>query len=201
MRVLWLVSLGCGMAFTPSVASAGAIWSDFGPGQSFVTWAGWGFPSTDAVAMPFVPVISASVYQIDIALAACCRAAEQYTVDLETDSGGFPSDTVLQTWAVGVPGTTTGNAYVPEALPTAPIPLSAGTQYWLVVIPDGQGNFWNFNDQGVSGEIAVNSGGGWSFATDNTLGAFDVVTPEPSTFMCLILGLAAVTLRRRTFRV
>ena len=172
----------------------GIIFSDFGPGKSSDTTLGWSVFYAQTPAMGFVSSGNYSVTQLDLAMFSLSGPGN-VAVELTTDSAGVPGE-VLESWNTILP---LGQSILSITGITG-VDISAGN-YFLVAAPcvDTTNAGWNLNSAGVTGLGAFSHNGGqtWDSFPGQKLGAFDILgnpvsTPEPSTFLLLVTGLAVV---------
>lgn len=199
-------------------ASAATIFSDISPGYSCCTASGGNW-NVGVVPIPnggaqvpasgFVSPGNFSLSRIDIGLDYNGFGANGAVVSLWTDSSGIPGSE-LASFSVGPLPDATASGAPPIAITgISGITLAAGQEYFLVAAgstPQTAAG-WNFNDTGTVGDMAFDQGSGFTPASNETLGAFDVIgtaipAPEPSTVLLfggalLILGCA----RRRLLSI
>lgn len=204
-----------GGSFSP--ARAGAIFSDFGTGYSYLTTqtgyiiqAATAPPDGDTfTAAAFTPSSTATVSQVDLALSAWPnQQAASLTAGLyETAVDGVPADVPLESWSIsGSNLSQSGSIITLES--AGGISLTGGDEYWIGLGWAGsdstQEDDWFDNDQGATGPLRVTS---HSYSNAN-LPAFDVLgtsttttAPEPSSLALMgagfLLLLALPALRRR----
>jgi hypothetical protein len=185
--------------FLAARCNADVIYTDFGTNQSFDTSQGWNITGTTsglgytAIAMPFTSGGNFTLAQIDVAIGWFSASTTSVIVDLETDSSGLPSGSILESWTLtGLPHDNT--SFVPETLHSIGTPLHSGVTYWIAALPGAAdtGAGWQENNQAVTVTLARDSGTGWH-SGPSTAGAFDVVaTPETSQLLLCMFGLAAI---------
>jgi hypothetical protein len=212
-RTTWLLTtLAVVLCFgTMPVMADDVFFSDFGPGFSYYSGAGWTVsgastaPGEYTAANLFTAAISGSVGQIDVALS---RNGGDGTaaVSLWTNNNGLPG-TPLGAWGVTSLQDFGGCCGVVTISGIAGVNLTAGESYFMMIATGEPSNWnvWNFNDQFVTGLdlFSQDQGLTWTSQPNGTLGAFDVRTastavPEPSTvvlFGTVMMGVIA--LRRR----
>jgi len=182
-------------AASTGAASAGVIFTDFGPAQTVQnqSWVvGDTFPNP---AMLFISPGDYSVSQIDVALNGGNMSA--VSVSLHTDFAAGPG-ALLGQWNVT-------NIGVAPAIYTisgiSGVNVVAGFGYWLQITTADPALGWPLNDQGIFGLVydpPLPTG-------NNVLGAFDILgspvdVPEPfslSLFASGVVGAAVVRRRRR----
>lgn len=193
LRLSSLLRLCVAASAVVPIQASTVIFSDFGPGGTYdpnvgfvisgelsptFTYVTWG--------MPFTPSGEFLLSQIDIALATFPESTLPVIVTLNADNAGTPGS-ALMTWTVTdlPPSGTCCSAAMLEA--SSPLLLSAGTQYWVVAVPQSAETFaeWNGNSIGVTGTAAMQNtpGGSWIFTNLYPLGAFAVSgipLPEPA---------------------
>jgi len=156
---------------TKAEASVGApravIYDNLGPDNSYSLPGGWCIDGTAAgcgvfavEAMPFVGN-GGRVTQIDLAL-TYFGGTNAAIVQLAADDGGLPG-TVLRSWTVeGMPfyGTC---CEVTTVTASPSIPVRAGTQYWVAVLPFAAdtSEVWNWTTDDLQGSFASDLGSGW----------------------------------------
>jgi len=196
----------------PAVRADSVIFSDLGSSPSVYSDGGYSVSGSASAAGGFVEpafsfTVGASSYdltQIDLALTNYSGTNGSVTVELVNDSGGLPGSTVLGSWTFSsLPANGSTNTTLQTESGITGITLSADTTYWLeVFVTNGTSNtydLWNYNNQGVTGTDAENTGTGFLSGGTATVGAFDVLgtaiaAPEPSSLLLLGSGLAALSL-------
>ena len=201
----------------PAAHADSVIFSDLASSSPLYLNGGYSVAGSTSTAGSVVPAFSftvgASSYdltQIDLALLYDSGTNGSVTVELVNDSGGLPGSTVLGSWSFsGLPASGSTTSALQTASGITGITLDAGTTYWLeAFVTNGTSNtfdLWDYNNQGVTGTDAENTGPGFDSLGTTTIGAFDVLgtaitAPEPSSLLLLGSGLAALSLlgaRRR----
>lgn len=150
-----------------------------------------------ATASAFTPGADATLDSFMVA-ADYFGGSSAFIMELASDSGGVPGS-VLEQISFTLPSSNgvSNPTTVPSTLHTA---LSAGTQYWAVMIadpgnPDGKAE-WFMNPANAGGGAQSIGGGGWSLGTAPLL-EVDGTVPEPSTVALLGLGITGLTGLRR----
>jgi hypothetical protein len=200
LKIFMLAALSC------VCLNAGTIiYSDFGAGQAYDNSAGWNVGAGSSVATGFDPSASGTLSQVDVALENL-GAIEPLSIMVETDSGGTPSGTVLDSWMLS----TSSIASMPQTytLSSSLNPaLTAGTEYWLVLSStDPNDSYaWMENSTGTTGKD-YNNGSGWQIQPSLVTPAFDVETgsasvptPEPATLGFTALGFLALFAARSIY--
>jgi hypothetical protein len=176
---------GAGLRAAPAAApalgfSAVRLFSNFGPGNAYNCCVGGtiGGPGSPVgfitQANQFTPSRNGLVVQIDVALGHV-TGSNSATIELAADNGGVPG-AVLRSWSVsGQPafGTcctvTTVQSY-------PPISVFAGTTYWVIAsAASDTWDAWNWNSIGQVGNVAFDTGSGWTVVSGATTYAFDVL--------------------------
>ncbi len=208
-RVFFLAFLLLALLST-GVAQAD-IFSNFGPGDTFVTGVGvpvgvFGMTNLNEPAMGFTPSATAQLGSIDF-VTSLISGTNEVRLSLVNDDQGVPLGSTLESWTftneMGAFGAATIPILTADSIfhPT----LTAGTPYWLVAsapVSDTSA-IWNFNSISESGPRSFSTDGGstWSASADNIQTVFRVNSiPEPSTLLLLGAGLAGVGLMRRRFK-
>ena len=194
----------------PSVAEAGAVFTNFGPALSYDINSGNpvgnAFDGNDyAQANSFLSSFSGSLQSLRIALSCAFSCPDAVGVALTADNADQPG-LVLESFVVG--GMTLGPIATnnpPLFLLSALHPsLIVGTRYW-VAVGAGLTNTvaWNLNTTGdVSDQaISTDNGATWFSPSGNTPGALEVdAVPEPGSFALLVGGGLLVSLIHRRRR-
>jgi hypothetical protein len=197
--------------FSTGVAQADILFSNFGPGDTFLTGAGvpvgvFGMTNLNEPAMGFTPSATAQLGSIDF-VTSLISGTNEVHLSLVNDDQGVPLGSTLESWTFIDEMGTFNTATIPILTAgsiTHPT-LTAGTPYWLVAsapVSDTSA-VWNFNPISDSGPRSFSTDGGstWSASTDNIQSVFRVNSvPEPSTVLLLGAGLAGVGIMRRKFK-
>ena len=190
---------------------AGVIFNDFGSGYDDNWSAGWTVSGPDSgvgeyeSGMLFTAGISGIVSRIDLALGLTGVGDGGATVSLWTDSGGLPGS-MMASWGVTAVLGFGSRCCTVVTINTGAPTLVEGQSYFLVAIADDiSWEGWIWNNQGVNGVLAQNTGGGWNSSGGEPLSAFDILgdpasIPEPATMLLLGAGLLFVLTRRRAVR-
>jgi hypothetical protein len=108
------------------------------------TCGGGGGGTSLRLAQTFTTGITGDLDQVDIAIARSGGVedpAEPFVVEIRSVSGGEPTDTVLASASVPAGSVPLSDpAFVP--VPIGPVPVSAGTQYAIVLARTGAGFGW-----------------------------------------------------------
>jgi PEP-CTERM motif len=195
----------------PSVAQAGALFTNFGPALSYDISSGNpvgnAFDGKDyAQANSFLPSFSGSLQSLRIALSCAFGCPDAVGVSLTADNADQPG-LVLESFVVA------GGALGPIGINNPPLfllsvlhpSLNVGTRYWVAV---GAGLTdtvaWNLNTTGDVSDQAISSDNGatWFSPSGNTPGALEVdAVPEPGSYGLVGGGvLLSLLLQRRRSR-
>jgi hypothetical protein len=195
----------------PSVAEAGAVFTNFGPALSYDINSGNpvgnAFDGNDyAEANSFLPSFSGSLQSLRIALSCAFSCPGAVGVSLTADNADQPG-LVLESFVVA------GGTLGPIATNNPPLfllsvlhpSLIVGTRYWVAVGAGLTDNVaWNLNTTGdVSDQaISTDNGATWFSPSGNTPGALEVdaAAPEPGSFALLVGGGLLVSLIHRRRR-
>lgn len=180
-------------------ASANAVtaFSNYGPGDSFVSSAGWtiGESTEQRVASQFTSAASGQLDYIKLTLFAPTPGL--VNVILHEDN----NDTVgngIQAWGI-TPASNDTTYTLNNPFPSTV--LTAGTKYWLEVRAFGTSTHvaWNFNDQGNTLPTSfANGNGAFGSPSVTDAGVFEVaVVPEPASLTVLALASLAALKRRK----
>jgi hypothetical protein len=217
-RVL-LLTLSLAFANT---ASGGVIYSNLGSdptrlfNDAFLDYASDARPANEKLAMSFVAAGNQDwmVTQIDLALREDLGGSFAARLSIYTDSAGLPG-VPLGTWTLSnlaVNSHLVGVnccAMTSLSLASSSVILTGGSSYFLVAQPIGVTvtDVWYWNTTGATGaNLKADATGRWRPNRSTTLGAFDVLgveisseTPEPSTLLLFVAGIAGCALcdRRR----
>lgn len=130
------------------------------------------------VAMPFTPAADGEVRAIHAAV-GWVTGTNGVAISLNADSGGMPGAAIKKGSVTGLP--VFGNCCVTASI-IGGAPVTAGTQYWVVVRTNKQSadtwDAWNYNNIGLAGTFAFNTGTGWQLSS-SSLSAFNVVGRAP----------------------
>lgn len=130
------------------------------------------------VAMPFTPAADGTVRAIHAAV-GWVTGTNGVAISLNADAGGVPGAALKKGSVTGLP--VFGNCCVTASI-IGGAPVTAGTQYWVVVRTNKQSadtwNAWNYNNIGLAGTFAFNTGIGWQLSS-SSLSAFNVVGRAP----------------------
>jgi hypothetical protein len=121
------------------------------------------------VAMPFTPSNNYAVKTITVAV-GYVAGTNGVTVSLNADAGGLPGAVLRKGALTGLP--VFGTCCTTVSIGGKGTPLTAGTQYWVVVKTDKKTadtwDAWNQNNIGLSGPFAFDNGTGWQLTTGTT---------------------------------
>jgi len=196
---------------TPSVAEAGVIFTNFGPGLTYDINSGNpvgnAFDGNDwAEANAFTPTVSGSLQSLRLALSCAFICPQSFGVSLTADNTDQPG-LVLESFVLA------GGTLGPIGINNPPLlllsvlhpSLIAGTRYWVAVgagLADSVS--WNLNTTGDVSDQAISSDNGatWFSPSGNTPGALEVdattAAPEPGSFALLVgAGLLVSVIDRR----
>ncbi|MFZ5550446.1 MAG: hypothetical protein ACOZJX_17255 [Pseudomonadota bacterium] len=130
------------------------------------------------VAMPFTPAADGEVRAIHAAV-GWVTGTNGVAISLNADAGGMPGAAIKKGSVTGLP--TFGTCCVTASI-IGGAPVTAGTQYWVVVRTNKQSadtwDAWNYNNIGLAGTFAFNTGTGWQLSS-SSLSAFNVVGRAP----------------------
>jgi len=195
------------LAFLVVAGSANAVvaFSNFGPGDSFLTSTGWTIsgptsaPGNFDQGEQFTAGATGSVSTIRLALQNVL-GANQYIVALYDDAGDAVGNLMMAWSGVGAMGAFGSSSILTLTNPFPSVSLTNGNKYWLIAsAADDAWNAWMFNDQGGMGNHAFSADDGATYGyTTQNQGAFEVnVVPEPASMSAIAAGIAAMALRRR----
>lgn len=179
---------------------AGTIFNNYGPGYTYETSSGWsiGGPNSSSTANEFTALLTEPVSSIKLGV-SLVSGQNRIVVALMTSENGNLG-TVIETYTVVDQMGNAGSQNAPLIADSVTNPtLVAGEKYWLVISPDGGYAAWNFNLQGVEGNLQQSFDGGntWIAFGVLPLGAFEIIgtastVPEPSSLAILGCGVAAL---------
>ena len=189
----------CFLGFA-SLAYGTVIDTDFNP-TNITYQGGWGiygtsnnlFPGAfNSMAMAFTPVFQASLTSIDVAI-SWSSGTNSVDLTLNTDNSGVPGG-VIASWTLNNLPSFGFCCTAETVTATSPIPLAAGTRYWITAAPgapDTRAIWTNTNTLGLLADQQTL--GGPFIPGTSTLSAFGVngiVVPEPISFFLVAAGLA-----------
>jgi hypothetical protein len=170
---------------------ADVIYNTFGPdyGVGDSTLAIQTTPHYEAAAMPFAPTTDVVLTQLDLGFYSYGSGANNIEIDLASDSGGLPGNTI-QSWEVTFVGT---DQHISTLLSNAS--LQANAQYWVTVkaLDDQTDVGWFVNPLNLTGPVGYNfnNGQGWEVFPDDDLLCLDVFgTPAPEPGSLCLMGTA-----------
>ena len=131
-----------------------------------------------ADAMPFTPSVNATVTHIGVGV-GFVEGDNEVSVSLNADASGLPGAALASFTPTGLP--TFGSCCSDEVGSITGVPVTAGTQYWVVVQTTTPSSttfgVWNDNDTNETAQPFAfensNEGSGW-FSTAGILGVFGV---------------------------
>jgi hypothetical protein len=206
------MAIGILIAGIAALANAGVIYSNLGPGDSFLT-SGWvvgmrttPFGSTSLeTAAAFTPASNSIFTGVEIAIDLLGPPGDLTIALMVAGSSGTP-ETVLEKFVV--PGPMTPSLVSVQSI--MHLGFNAGTEYWLDISATSTAAVWLDNNQGATGPVASNQNGqGFVLLTDfagnpplqpafrvfsgDSLRVFSMGeaadVPEPSNFILVVAGL------------
>lgn len=170
----------------PVPAGLQEIYSTFNtnPDDAYGCCSGWTISAVGSivgslqdVAMPFTPSDNYTVTAITVAV-GYVAGTNGVAITLNADAGGVPGAAIKKGTVTGLPAFGTCCTTVSIGGGASGAPVTAGTQYWVVVKTNQMSadtwNAWNHNNVGAVGTFAFNTGSGWQTASD-LLSAFSVM--------------------------
>ena len=123
-------------------------------------------------AMPFAPAEDSHIQKFKAAL-SWIRGTNAVTVSLRADAAGLPGEVIAKFELVGLQKF--GQCCKLTSWSTKPIPVVAGTRYWLVARPTGDSELaWNGNLIADYGTYAFKRYDGWQH-NESSFGAYSVL--------------------------
>jgi PEP-CTERM motif len=204
-----------------SVAKADLIFSNLGPGGTYATQAqgvAWAVEGASvgviqtAIAASFTPTTTAVLSDIQLAVFYFGSGLtnpitnSSIVIELQNNNSGAPGS-VIESWTASnlpVYNPSSGSQPLTFVSSTLSLTLSAGTQYWVSVLPGNSDTDagWAVNSLGLMGVSSSNDGGStWSPVTNAPpiyTPAFQVdsvasaVAPEPSNLFLAGTGIAGM---------
>jgi hypothetical protein len=177
-------------------SSAGVLYSNFGPGDSYHTDSG-----TFINQKPSLSVVAGSgqwLGEIDFAASLFDSGSlNQVTVSLSDDVFGHPAASALASHVF-----TGALSLTPAILQwtlTSAQPLVSGNTYWVTLDASPGAVVWNYNDQVQAGDSRLISGV-WTPEPGDTQGAIRILTadapvPEPATWLLFGGAFGVMVLR------
>jgi hypothetical protein len=190
-------------------ARADVLYSNLGPGESYVQDRGWLESAPDSArgtvrqAIAFTAGGTDALFDGARLALGLNRGANEIDLRLYTDAGGQPG-TVLDTIHAGgqmPPFGMFGSGHLVTFDSAAHPPLRAGATYWLLPFASGDTwAGWNLNNQGRGSPFALSQEGepaSWEVFPNVTQGAFEVngtpsPVPEPSGLALAGVGVAGL---------
>ena len=166
-----------------------------------------GSPGSSAEGFEFTSSATAYLAEIDVALFSVANYDSSLLLTLNADTVLFGTQdapgAVLESWTLSdlpVNGTC---CILQTVIPSAPVLLTSGTQYWLVGTPISDLTFVGFNRAVIPGDmlrVLNKSNQSFQFLTESPGAAFEVLgTPEPSSVALVAVPLAILVYRRRSW--
>jgi len=145
-----------------AAARAATVFDDFGAGNAYNSSSGYNVTGLSTAGgsnlsyMAFTPSVSVSLTKLDIALSySGASGTNSAVITLMSDWFGLPFGTQLGTWAVNNLPNFGTCCTVQTVIPSSPIILFAGTQYWIGAGPGAADTLatWNRNATGATGKV------------------------------------------------
>jgi hypothetical protein len=208
LRLTYFVGL-LALCFSGNAQAANIVYDDLGSGGSVYQHGGGGWDATGPssgtcnfgcgnVAFSFTPTVTSYLTQLQLGV-GFASGTNSVTVELLSDSTGSPG-AILESWNVqGLPSDT-ACCTLQTLLGNGTLPLLAGSNYWLSVLPGGADTFaiWQYNSTGATGPGYADQGSGlFGNGSDDIEPAFEVAgvsqpTPEPRTALTLTAGILLI---------
>lgn len=214
-RGVTMLLAAAAMLATSTAARADVLFSNFGPGDSYLGNAGWSLANggpfgahlEDAVIFT-VGANGGSDYFFNSAEfgIGLLFGPNVLHVTLHSDSGGVPGAILEQVTVIdgmGPLSTEPGDFNPPVVANfSGNTILQSGMSYWLSVSTDTSTDSWAAWNENIMGDLGLRAfrenGGPWNPSTGNPRGVFRVnATPVPAPGALALLALAGAVARRR----
>jgi hypothetical protein len=217
---LSILTLATGILSLTSLPARGAsIFSDLGTGNNTYlnNTNSWGIEGTansfsagiaQGVAALFTAGGSGSeaVGQIDLGV-WLFSGSGTFTASIWTDVAGKPGAQVAGAfWSLATSNSYPNCCNLVTVSGISGVTVTGGQQYFMILQPvsysDSSTNGWNYNSQGVSGDVQISQNGStWGdTGTSANYAAFDVLgpatVPEPGSLLLIGAGLVALGLKK-----
>lgn len=208
MKTRWILALVIFATLFHSFAASGfVVYSTLGDAGQYnsnyaYTIGGGSYVGYQGRANRFVPSAGGLLEGIEVAI-GYVSSPELVDVWLTADDGAyFQPGAMLASGSVMTPAPFGSQAGLTLFAPPNPVMLTAGTPYWVAVMPHSGSTYSAWYDawNGASGATATTHDGGvtWGVNSINPLSAFRVsVVPEPSSVAMGAAALIAAMIARR----
>jgi len=187
------------LAMSLSSARATLLYSNCGTGCTTFSGTPLGAQGNGGYAMPFVPILSGPVVDVELPLIAT-SSTDTFKIVIARSNASVPGSALETLFITGVP---TSAAVITVNSIAHPI-LNSGTTYWLELLANGSSPVgWFETSPPVTGpvqDVFTSNGGQTWQALGSTLLAFAVETPEPSSLVLILSGIATAAVLRRVKR-